>query len=262
MVGPPIPKPFKRFDAETSLRMEGQASDRSAGASAGRTGIGDERRPWLVAVLGILTGGLYLWYWLWTSARDAESFDPRSRSPFRIARWAVPTQVVGVLGVWTLGLTAAWMLGTVPEDPTAAGVETMGATLAGLVGGVMLFALVGLVGAVASLVALWRLWSFVERHERALRVRDPLTPGTMLALVLGLFAFTFVPLLNLLVVLAGPFLGGYILHRTQKGLNRVWAAARDGYEASQARGRGGSPRDRTAAPASTAAHQTAEGRQR
>lgn len=243
--GPPNPKPSSSPTSESprsstdDRRSHGPVQATCWVPSGGRT----RTQPWLVAVLGVLTAGLYLWYWLWTSAQDAESFEPGARSPHAVARWAVPSNVAGIVGVWIVGIVAAVMVWTQGTGSTQVSLETMGGVLLGLTAGVALLGLVGFAGAVGMLFAVWRLWGFVERHEQAVGVQDPLSPGTMLGLVLGLFVSLIVPLLNVLAVLAGPFVAGYVLHRTQKGFNRIWVAASGGYEGAQG------PSDGRAAPA-------------
>lgn len=164
-----------------------------------------------------MTLGLYQLYWLWVSARSAERFEPGGHQPFRLARWAIPAQIAGVLGLLGILLVSGQadaVLSGGTLDP--AELEMAGSVLA--LGGVAL--LLAVVGGVAILVAEWRLWRFTEQHERRLGVDDPIRPGLMLAIAIGAgIAAQLVPTVG---VLLGPAAVAYVLYRTQKGLNRVW----------------------------------------
>lgn len=56
----------------------------------------------------------------------------------------------------------------------------------------------------------------------------------MLGLVLGPLAVSVLPFAGFLGLLVAPFTVAYVLHRTQRGLNRIWLAARRGYKPPRA----------------------------
>lgn len=187
---------------------------------------GEQRSPWQAAILGVLTLGLYAAYWLWVTSKEVDGFDESSSPAFSVARWAIPTAAVG--GIGTV-VTVSYMMQT-------------GSLLS--VGPVyLLFALAMFAGSIGMVAALWRVWRFVERHERALEA-EPLSPGLLLA-ILGISYLLMVPF---------PLAGGYVLHRTQRGLNRVWRAAEEGYEPRPPQPAGsfdqGTDRDAEARPSS------------
>lgn len=188
---------------------------------------GEHRDPIFVAVLGVVTFGVYFWYWLWSSAESAERFDERSVSPFDTARWAVPLHALGTVGVWFAALQA-W--NTLPDGVTESGVAQFQDELIGLAIAAGVFALIALVGAFGLLFAQRRLWKLVERHEHALDEPNPIRPGRMTLLVL----LPVIPVVNVLTLVFLPFIYGYLLHRTQRGLNRIWEATREGYRPEHA----------------------------
>lgn len=191
------------------MGMGSSQVDSDSNASSGR-----ERNPVLVVVLSLFTFGIYAIYWIWSTSKEMDRFDPHRKSPFAIAKWAVPlplaSLVLGLAGLMTM------------VAGTGSGSE------AGLGGGILLFGLAALLffaGAIAMLFVYWRLWKGVEAHERSIGAPTILSPGLMMVLWL-------VPFLNLIGAI-------YIPYRTQEGLNRIWAAADEGYEASPPRPAGG-----------------------
>lgn len=193
--------------------------------------VGDHREPVIVAILGVVTFGIYFWYWLWTSSKSAERFDPRASSPFSVAKWAIPTGAIGTVAMWGAIIAMFATLGSLPSNPDP---DTVGGAMAGFGILMLLGLLLALVGGIGILVAEWRLWKFSEHHERGIGVRDPISPGLMLGLVLAPAILSLVPLVNLLMIIAGPIAAGYVLYRTQQALNRVWDAAGQGYEPQDA----------------------------
>lgn len=166
---------------------------------------GKQRSPGMVVVLTLVTLGLYGAYWLWSVTKEMDRFDPYRKSPFDIVKWALPVTFGGMLG-YLAGFFTVF-------GGAAAGSE------AGIGMGIIIFGIAVLavfVGGIAMLVAQWRLWSGVETHERSIGARDALSPILMLILLL-------VPFVNMI----GTF---YVYYRVQKGLNRIWTAAEDGYE--------------------------------
>lgn len=177
-----------------------------AEVDAGREPSGKQRSPFLVVVLGLVTLGLYPLYWIWAVSKEMDRFDPHRDSPYDVVKWALALFVAGVAG-----FAGGW--GSLFAG--AAGAE------AGLGAGVILFglgAVLLVLGGLAIVFAHWRLWKGVEAHERAIDAPTALSPGMMLVLLL-------VPLLNLIGII-------YIPYRTQEGLNRIWAAAEEGYQPS------------------------------
>lgn len=174
---------------------------------------GEQRSPWTVALLSVLTLGIYGAYWLWVTSKEVDRFDESGSSAFGVARWAIPTAIVGLVG--TVG-TLTYIFGS-------GDLVTLGPLY-------ILFGLGMLVGAIGTVVALWRVWRFVKRHERVL-VGDPLNPGLLLG-VLGV---------GYLLMVVFPPAVVYVVHRTQRGLNRIWRAAEEGYEPTPAQPAGGFP---------------------
>lgn len=183
----------------------------------------------LVALLGVFTFSVYFWYWLWTTSQETERFDERSLSPFDLSRWAVPTHAFGTVAIWII----AFQVADTASRLTQSGLEAYADTFLQMGLFAALFAVVALVGAFGMLFALRRTWKIIRRHENALNVPDPIRTGWLTFLVC-LPAFLIIPFLNLLVLLALPFAGAYVLHRTQRGLNQIWEAAREGYQAEDA----------------------------
>jgi hypothetical protein len=200
------------------------------GASAAEGPGPEHRSPILVALLALFTFGIYALYWLWQTSQEADAFDPRGDSPYDLARWSVPVSAIGVVGSWAVMIFAFVALGA--SDLASGALFGGGSILVAV--GFALFGLLGLAGGIGNLVAAYRIWGFVERHERAIGVRDPLSPKTMIGIVIGIIVLSIIPIVNLL---AGPVAlvgGGYIYYRTQQGLNRVGEAARGDYTADQA----------------------------
>lgn len=192
----------------------------------------DHRSPWLVAILGVLTLGVYFAYWIWETSKEAHAFDEYGASPYDVTKWAVPTAVGAAIGALLAGgAFLTMMTSRMPAQPTPGSMPATGPAF-WIVWGVLAVAnFTLLAAAVGLLVADWRLWKFVERHERGIGRSSTLSPG----LLLGAF------LVSYFLVLPLPLAAGYVLHRTQTGLNRIRAAALDGYEAEQAWGPDGRP---------------------
>lgn len=193
----------------------------------GGSTIAKHRSPLLVAALGILTGGIFVLYWIHRVTREAAGFDPDAEEAVSPTKWGVPLGIVAFVvgtaaGVALIAMARGLAPGTVPSE----------GELVGILGVMALASLIATIAAVGLLLALWRLWGFVERHERRLASGAALSPGLMLGLVLGPIAVSIVPFAGFLGVLVAPFGAGYVLHRTQRGLNRIWLAARRGYQAS------------------------------
>lgn len=202
------------------------AAGTSGAHGQGTNPAGDHRGPWLVIVLSFITLGIYFWYWLWVTSQETDRFDPQHASAHKHAKWAVPVGIAGfvlnILGVLLfLGSAGAALdTATSPEQLWAAMGTSM--LLVGLGG---LAALAGMVGV---LIALWRMWGQIGFHEQAIG-HEPLSQGRMLAIVIGgilLGGVLSVLLIGWLVTLAAY---AYVLHRTQTGLNRIWAAGQQGY---------------------------------
>lgn len=202
--------------------------DGSSGLASGAGIVGPHREPMLVAVLGVLTLGFYFWYWLWKTSEECERFDPEGPSPHLPVKIGLGGIAVGI---------ASWMFiffifigaSGAASDPAASG-EALEA--AGV--GAMIFSIVALlgffIGMIALLVGMYRVWKWIEFHETEIGYRDSLSAGVMLLIYLGggfvsgLFIFLLIGFLLM------PLVYGYVLYRTQKGMNRVWEAAEQGYQ--------------------------------
>lgn len=209
------------------------AANATDGGAKARPPVGKTRSPLFVAVLGVLTFGIYPLYWIWSTAKSTARFEPRAKSPLDPAKWGVPlgaaSLVVGVATFATmiLSLVMALSSGGVPRQ---SGIEELQREMLLFQGVMIVGMLIGVLAAIGLFLTLWRVWNIVQRHERGIGRRETLTPGLMLGLLLGLSAAYFVPLANLLAILAGPFVVGFVLYRTQSGLNAIWEAARGGYD--------------------------------
>lgn len=197
----------------------------SSGPQPARGPAGEEREPLHVALWTVLTLGLYHLYWLWVSSRSVDRYDPRASSPFRVARWAVPLNVLGAVGLLVAAVLLVQSTGLTPEalQSGTADFQNLDVSTDLLVLGL---AAVGaaLVGYVGVFVAYWRLWSFVQDSERRQGRSDPIRPGMMLIILIG------ASLVPQLLPIAGIFLGllawAYVLYRSQEGLNWVWDESR------------------------------------
>lgn len=185
-----------------------------SGTAGNGSGPGQRRNPVMVLVLMLVTLGIYGLYWHWSVMKEIDRFDPYRKSPFDIAKWAIPAVLIGFVGYFASFATTFAGAAAGSEAGLGAGMIFL------MVSGLLVF-----VAGIAMLVAQWRLWKGVETHERSIGEPNPLSPGLMLALIL-------IPFVNMV----GAF---YVPYRTQQGLNRVWDAADDGYEAKPPRRAGG-----------------------
>lgn len=177
-------------------------------------------------VLSFVTFGIYYWYWMWVTTQEADRFDPQHDSAHKHAKWAI---LVGIGAYALYGIGALMLFATAgTADPATMSPDRFLAQAGTSFMFIMLGGLAGLAAAVGVLIALWRLWKQIEFHERALN-HDALSAGTMMGILIGgvvvgsLLSFIFIGIF----VLLGAY--GYILHRTQTGLNRMWAAGQQGY---------------------------------
>ncbi len=166
-----------------------------SGGSSSTGPPGKEVSPGLVILLGIITFGIYLLFWGWNRTGEIDTYSrgaTDTHGPFKIG-----------VGLY-LGAAVLWVVAFIVTG-SASDFSNLGPGLAlmGLAG------LVGLAGAIALIVSYWRMWKFIEVQERELGSMNPLSPGLMVALVL-------IPIVNYI----GIF---YVLYRTQKGLNTIWA---------------------------------------
>jgi formate/nitrite transporter FocA (FNT family) len=182
----------------------------------------------MVIVLTFVTLGIYLWYWAWKSTEAADAFDRRGSSAHTPTKFGLFASIAGglMVGIGFLVLVgaagAAGNQAATPDELAGAGVASL--VLWGIGG------LIALGGSIGLLVGFWRLWKFIGFHEAQIGYRDTLSAGTMLAIYFGgnvVGSILFIILIGPLIAMAAS---GYVLYRTQKGLNRVWRAARDGYE--------------------------------
>lgn len=186
---------------------------------------GEEREPLHVALWTVLTLGIYQLYWLWISSRSVDRYDPRASSPFRVARWAIPLNVVGAVGLLVAGVLLVQSTGLTPEAIQSGTADFQNLDISR---DLLVLALVAvgaaLVGGIGVLVAYWRLWSFVQDSERRQGRSDPIRPGLMLTVVVGAgLAAQLIPLVGFLL---GPLAWAYVLYRSQEGLNWVWDETR------------------------------------
>lgn len=186
---------------------------------------GEEREPLHVALWTVLTLGIYQLYWLWVSSRSVDRYDPRASSPFRVARWAIPLNVLGAIGLLVAGVLLVQSTGLTPEAIQSGSADFQNLDIARDLLVLALVALgAALVGGIGVLVAYWRLWSFVQDTESRQGRSDPIRPGLMLAVVIGAgLAAQLIPLVGFLL---GPLAWAYVLYRSQEGLNWVWDEAR------------------------------------
>lgn len=223
-------------------RFDGEVG--SLGAREGVTGPeGKHRSPLFVAVAILATLGAYQWYWTWKTADSVSWFAPSRKSPFAIARWAVPVIVL----VWAWGLIWA-VVATVQAGAVPAELLPAGDALAGLLGGLvepagtatletayslaipgaLVFGFLGLalIGVVGLVWTYWRIWAFVSDMEHQLGHVPRLSPALMLVMPLAVGGG--LALIDVPSVVADPanlLVTGFVFFRTQRGLNRVWAAA-------------------------------------
>lgn len=208
-------------DSGTEDRFEQGSESNATPASEASRPVGKERTPWLVPLLMMVTLGVYLYYWLWQVTDEAESFDSTRHRSHARAKWTVGL-VAGAVGTFLLAfvmLVSSVGISEVSAEAFAAGgVASIGLFMIGF------FALVA--GAIVLYVTLWTLWNWISHHERAAGW-EALSPGVLLALMLGGAAVSGIPLVGWV---AGPAAIFYAYYRTQKGFNKVWSAAREGYE--------------------------------
>lgn len=206
---------------------------------AGSNPPGDHREPWLVVILSFVTFGIYYWYWMWVTTQEADRFDPQHDSAHTHAKWAI---LAGIGGYVLYAVGAIMLFASAGAADAATNPEQFLAAAGASFIFVMLGGLALLAATVGVLIALWRLWQQIEFHERALN-HDALAAGTMMGILIG--GVVVGALLSFLVIGIFVILGvyGYILHRTQTGLNRMWAAAQQGYTppAKPTPGYGGGP---------------------
>lgn len=167
----------------------------SRGGSPGGGPTGKEVSPGIVILLTIVTLGIYMLFWGWNRTSEVDAYSAGGTDAHRPFKIGIGLYV-GAAVLWAV----AFVVTGSATDLSGAGA---GFALMGLAG------LVGLAGAIAVLVSYWRVWKFVEVQEREIGSMNPLSPGLMLAL-------TLIPIVNYI----GIF---YVLYRTQKGLNTVWA---------------------------------------
>lgn len=216
-------------------------SDTSSSSSQGSSGTeaspGRRRSPILVPLLSYLTLQLYLYYWVWKTGESVEGFDRYRDSPYEFARWGVPLSVAGSLLVGAAILALLLLEPTLPTNPSPA---RLAAPLLALIILLVMGGLLTLTGMVLLWVAYWRIWQFVSTHEANLGY-EPLNASLMLVLwVGGLVVVGLIPIVGWAIQLGARV---YVLYRTQRGLNRVWEAAGQGYEAPEPRfGYGAAPR--------------------
>lgn len=177
----------------------------------------EQRSPWFVAIVGLLTLGFYAAYWLWQVSRSAERFDEHRDSPFDVAKWSVPTWVTARAISLAIGATLVANVVAAQPTPEAFLDWLVPWGIAGI--GVSFVAWIGLAGMV---VAGWRLLKLLQVHDEAIGARDPIRPD----IVLGAVALGVVTGLLLIPAV------GFALYRTQTAVNRLSRAAKRGYVAT------------------------------
>lgn len=153
---------------------------------------------------------------MWTSSKAVEAVDD-GRSPFRAASWGIP---IGVSGFVVMFAAAGALVATTPA--TLTDLDGLGTGSPWLI----VLALVGLLGAalggMGMFAAEWRLWKFVGTQERRLGTDSPLNPKLMVGL---LVVGSFPGYVSFVGYIVAPLAFGYVLYRTQRGLNRIWQHA-------------------------------------
>lgn len=182
----------------------------------------------LVAVLGVLTLGIYFWYWLWKTSEDCERFDPEGQSPHLPVKIGLGGVAVGFASWLILFLVILGASGAA-SDPTASAEAVEAAGVAAMIFSVVAM-LAFFAGGIAVLVGMYRVWKWIEFHETEIGYRDSMSAGVMLLIYLGGGFVSGLLVLLLIGFLLMPLVYGYVLYRTQKGMNRVWEAAEQGYQ--------------------------------
>lgn len=171
--------------------------------------------PWLVPLLVFITLSIYSFVYFWRVSREVDDFAGRPRHAHGMVRTGVFV-AGGALAAIVVGFILV-LVAVASDDAVRSDAppseDVRGSTLAAAGTGMLILiagGLAGVVGTVFLLIGEWRVWETIRDDERRRRVPKPLSPGLMLA-------FTLIPYLNLVTMWIA-------FHRTQKGLNAMWAA--------------------------------------
>lgn len=175
--------------------------------------VGKVQEAWVPPVLTLVTLAVYEYVWAWRVTREVDAWRGSGEAHEAVRR-GVAFGLVGSL-VFAGALAALLVTAGAAFDPVDgfagdpfAGMDPTRALILGLamlIGFVLMMA-----GMVWFYIGLWRVWRVLEA-EAVRRGAPAFSPSLMLVLVL-------VPYVNLV----GTF---YVLWRTQKELNAVWAPA-------------------------------------
>lgn len=185
----------ERFERALSVEWPAHAAPAPERPSGRPTGpLGRPREPSLVVVLAVLTLGLSALAWVWRASREVDAYWTRPGRAFAAVRGGVILIALGWIAM-------------VASIPLLAGTSSFGVFAALLMGG----ASVAFGGTVSVWLGFWRTWSAIAEDERRRGRPDPIEPGLMLL-------FALLPVANLVTFFVA-------LHRGQRHLNEMWAAA-------------------------------------